>query len=157
MESPAGRERMKGLYLLFHLDESLYGLPVSGVREILPMVEITPVPNAPPFIRGVVNLRGSIVPIIDLRRQLRLPEREPDARSCLVVGDRPERAYGFIADRVTDCLEIDDISHPEAAVVDLPPERQSIHGIGQVSGKIVILLDPIALLSPDDWRVLSSL
>jgi purine-binding chemotaxis protein CheW len=157
MESSPGRERTHGLFLVFQLDDRFYGLPVTVIREILPLMEITPVPNAPSFIRGVFNLRGVIVPVVDLRLQLRLPERSADARTCLVVAQGAQRFYGFLADRVSDCLEISDISHPETVATDLALEGKSIHGIGQHAGQIVILLDPDRMLSPEDWKILVSL
>lgn len=142
-----------GLFLVFHLDNRLYGVPVSAVREILPMVEITPLPNAPPFFRGIVNLRGAIVPIIDLRRKLKLPERKPDGRTCLVVCDSPDRPFGFLADRVTDCLEIFEISRPEESGAVLPAEPRFMDGIGQHDGKIIVLLDLESVISAADRRI----
>lgn len=154
--SPAGDEAL-GLFLVFQLDERLYGIPVTRVREILPLMEITPVPNPPPFISGVFNLRGAIVPVIALRRQLGLPERPPDFRTCLVVVQGIERSYGLIVDRVFDCLEISSVSHPPEALGGLPAERPYVHSIGQHEGRIVILLDAEKLLSAEEWKVVASL
>jgi purine-binding chemotaxis protein CheW len=145
------------LFLIFHLDDTIYGVPVSGVREIIPMVEITPVPNAPEDLRGVINLRGTIVPIIDLRRKLALAGREPDARTCLVVAECADQPFGFMADRVSDCLEIGDIVHPEAAPSKLPPEQTFVRGIGQHQGNIVVLLELPHFLTAADREIISIL
>ena len=145
-----------GLHLVFYLDDLVYGVPVSSVREILPMVEITPVPNAPTLVRGVVNLRGTIIPVIDIRRKLKLSERLPDAHTCLVVADAPGRPFAFLADRVTDCLELEDVSLPEDAGA-LPPERRFIRGMGQHGGQIIVLLDLEGLLTAADRKTLKGL
>jgi purine-binding chemotaxis protein CheW len=137
------------LHLIFLLNDHTYGLPVIAVREIIPMVEITPLPNAPTVITGIINLRGIIVPIIDLRRKLALPERAPDARTCLVVAESLVRPFGFIADRVTDCQDIRVIPQAHSA----PPGPESppaAYDVGHLDGRIVILLDPEKLLSETD-------
>lgn len=145
-----------GLHLVFNLDDLVYGVPVSSIREIVPMVEITPVPNAPQLIKGVVNLRGTIVPVIDIRRKLKLPDRPPDAHTCLMVADAPARAFAFLADRVTDCLELEEVKLPEESAA-LPPERRFVRGIGQHGGLIIVLLDMDGLLTPADRKALRGL
>lgn len=154
MEMKTGQDCNSSLYLIFHLDEQLYGAPVAGVREIIPMLEITPVPNSPAVIKGVINLRGSIVPIIDMRRKLKLKGRNPDSRSCIVVTDSPDMPFGFIADRVTDCLEISELSSPEEAKTELSTDRKFIQGIGQHDGHIVIILALDTLLSKSERKAL---
>ncbi len=146
----------RSLYLVFHLDDQLYGVPVSSVREILQMVEITPLPNSPAAFQGVINLRGVIVPIVDLRRKLRLADRKPDDHTCLVIADAPERAFGFMADRVTDCARIGEVARPQEGEggAKLPPERKFIHGVGQRDGEIIILLALENLLTAADRKIL---
>lgn len=144
-----------GLFLVFYLDEQLYGAPVANVREIIPMLEITPVPKSPPFIKGVINLRGVIVPIIDLRRKLKLKDKKPDSRTCMVVTDAVERAYGFMADRVTDCLEITEITSPDnTSKTKHAPDKKFIHGIGQHDGHIIIILALDRILTPSEQKAL---
>jgi purine-binding chemotaxis protein CheW len=139
--------RMAELTLVFHLEEQAYGLPLAVVREILPMVAISPVPYAPDFIRGVINLRGTIVPIIHMRRKLHIPPRDPGVRSCLVIAEAPERVYGFVADRVTDCIEVTEISKPDEGRGD---DRHFIRGLGDLGGRIITLLDPERILSTEE-------
>ncbi len=143
---PAG-ERTAELTLVFHFEDQAYGLPLSVIREILPMMAISPVPYAPQFIRGVINLRGTIVPIIHIRRKLNLAPREPGPRSCLVIAETLERVYGFIADRVSDCIEVSEISSPDT---EHGGESLFIRGLGDLGGRIITLLDPERLLSAEE-------
>jgi purine-binding chemotaxis protein CheW len=158
MENGAASEgKTAGLFLVFYLDDQLYGVPVDRAREIIPLVEITKVPKAPPLITGVINLRGTIVPIVDLRKKLKLKAREPDDRTCLVIVESPARLFGFSADRVTDCLEIADIGHPDDSDIDLPGEKKLVGGIGQHPDGIIVLLEPNSLFTPSELKAMKAL
>jgi purine-binding chemotaxis protein CheW len=145
-----------GLYLAFHLGSQLYGVPVAAVREILPMVEITLVPNAPAFVRGVINLRGTIVPVLDLRLKLGLSGTVPGPATGLVVVDDPALPFGFLADRVSDCVEIGKITRGEG---ETGPEavRRFVDGMGQLDGRIILLLALNRLLTAEDRRAIAGL
>ncbi len=151
------KDGKSGLFLIFHLNDRLYGMSVNMVREIIPMVEITPVPNAPAAVKGIINLRGVIVPIVDLRRKLKLAERSADEHTCIVVVDAAPRPFGFMADRVTDCLELNDLSPPEEAGGKASPEQALVHGVGQHQGRIVILLDLSRMVTVSERKALASL
>lgn len=152
MEKPTPYASRPQLHLTFYLDDTLYGVPVSGVREIIPMVEVTPVPDAPATVEGVINLRGHIVPVIQLRRKLKLPEKAPDGRTCIVIAEAGGRPFGFLADRVTDCLEIGEVSPPAEEPAKGAPERRFIAGIGQNEGTIIILLELENLFSSSERK-----
>jgi purine-binding chemotaxis protein CheW len=78
-------ERVAGKYLSFDLAEEEYGLEILRVREIIGMMDITPVPRTPDFVLGVINLRGKAIPFVDLRLKFSLPYKEPDDRTCVIV------------------------------------------------------------------------
>jgi purine-binding chemotaxis protein CheW len=159
METSSGgaEGRSKGLFLVFYLDEQPYGIPVKSSREIIPLVEITPVPKAPKIIEGIINLRGAIIPVVDLRRKLKLKERAPDLHTCLIIAELPECLFGFMADKVTDCLEIESISHPEESGLEIPAEKKLVSGAGQHQGKIILLFEPVNLLSKAERKALKAI
>ena len=159
MEISSGTAEGKsaGLFLIFYLDEQLYGIPVRSAREIIPLVEITPVPKAPKIVKGIINLRGVIIPVVDLRRKLKLEERKPDVHTSLIIAELPERLFGFMADKVTDCLEIESISHPEESGLKLPAEKKLVSGIGQHQGGIIVLFEPENLLSAAERKALKAI
>jgi purine-binding chemotaxis protein CheW len=139
------RYRPAGKHLIFALAGEEYGLSVLDVREIVQMTDITVVPHMPPHVKGVINLRGTIVPVIDLRLALGFTGREYDARTCIVVTEvvlADGRALtGLIVDAV---LEVISISESEVGPVPEPGARMAgryLRGLAHVRGKVRILLD----------------
>jgi purine-binding chemotaxis protein CheW len=90
----------------FRLDRQLYALPLDHIERALRMVAITPVPEAPPWIAGVINLHGRVIPMVDLRQRFGQPSREPQADDRLLVVQTPERAVALMVDEVTEVLEV---------------------------------------------------
>ena len=137
-------EAASGKFLTFELDGETYGVGIRSVREIMGIIDITPVPDAPAHVRGVVNLRGKIVPVVDLRRRLGIGGAQPSSRSCIVVVETPaagERSQaGMIVDSVSEVVPI-----PETDI-EPPPEiggavqAGSVEGLAKVREKVVILL-----------------
>jgi purine-binding chemotaxis protein CheW len=136
---------LAGKYLTFSLGNEEYGLPVLKVREIIKVMDITPVPQVPAHVKGVVNLRGKVIPVIDLRAKFGLPSAEYTDRTCIVVVDvamAKERVMlGVIVDAVSEVLNV------AAAEIDQPPsfgERvvtDYMLGLAKVKGTVKILLD----------------
>lgn len=96
-----------GKYLVITLGGESYGIPVLAVREIIRLCPITPVANMPPHVRGVINLRGKIIPLVDLRARFQLPTADEHDRNCIVVaqlggGSGPSRLYGVVVDGVEE-------------------------------------------------------
>ena len=139
--NPDGRRSEGGKTLAFELAGITYGVPITEVREIIGMVDVIPIPRTPDFIRGVMNLRGMIIPVLDLRTILWLdrPEDVPETR--IVVVENGLRSTGLIVDRVLEVLDI------EAGQVAEPPDFGStvdtgfVHGMGHTAGGVVTLLD----------------
>jgi len=128
-------------FVTFFLDKEEYALPVSQVREIKRVGEITRVPNAPQHIRGVMNLRGRIVPVLELKRRLQLGEAAIDTDSRIVVVEQENRILGLMVDRVSQVMNI------AAEQIDKAPEEvvqvneNYLKGVGKLDERMIILLD----------------
>jgi purine-binding chemotaxis protein CheW len=129
-------------YLTFSIAEEIYGIDINDVTEIIEIQKITEVPDMPEFVKGVINLRGKVIPIIDLRLRFKMVERKFDDRTCIVIVNVKSNSIGFIVDTVLEVLVI-----PEKEVSD-PPQFKSaanhenyVIGIGKVGDHVKILLD----------------
>lgn len=132
-------------YLTFRLDSQEYGLPIIEVQEIKGWTSMTPVPNSPSYMLGVLNLRGTIIPVIDLRTRFGLPPKEHDEFTVIMVVSMGKRLAGLVVDSVSDV-----ISAPEEAVRDNPEANSNIdqrffRGLVESNGKLVILLDAMQI------------
>lgn len=135
-------------YLTFVLGNVYYGLDIQFVREIIGMQEITVVPDVPPFIKGVINLRGKVIPVMDVRRRFNMDSRPYDDRTCIIVIHVGDWLVGLVVDTVSEVLDI-----PEADI-EPPPEafgfgqRQDhfIAGMGKVGDEVRMLIDAQKLL-----------
>lgn len=125
----------------FHLASEEYGLDIGSVQEIIRATDITPVPGAQAHVRGVINLRGRIIPVIDLRKRFGLPEvAMSDARRVIVV-DLGEKRLGMLVDGVSQVIKL-----PVAVVEEIPEEATTIadnyiQGIGKLDNRLIIMLD----------------
>lgn len=125
----------------FYLSNEEYGLPVRLVQEIIRVTEITQVPRAPDFIKGVINLRGRIIPVVDLRRKLKLGDVEIGRQSRIVVVKMDDRLIGLLVDGASQVLRVP-VSSIEAApeeVVEI--EEQFIRGVAKLEKRLIILID----------------
>ncbi len=149
-EQPTGKQSstndLAGKYLTFHLAGEEYGLEILKVREIIGMLEITTVPQTPEFMQGVINLRGKVIPVLDLRLRFGLPYREPDDRTSIVVvesvsGSGQPTLMGLVVDAVNE------VANVAAEEIDPTPsfggdmQTDYILGMAKVGGSVKILLD----------------
>lgn len=139
------RRNRGGKYLVFHLGKEEFGAHVLKVREIIGLQELTAVPHTPHYVKGVINLRGKVIPVIDLRLRFGLPEKEYDLRTCIIVLDVKTEAgniqMGVVVDGVSEVLTVND-----ADVEDTPDFGEDIQtpyiiGMAKVKNKVKILLD----------------
>jgi purine-binding chemotaxis protein CheW len=141
--------------IVFKLDERLYGVNIGQIREITRIGEIAPVPNSPPYINGVTNLRGQVTTVIDLRKRLGLPQKGFDKESRMMVLESEGKSVAMIVDSVAEVtmLPRSDIEEtPELTRVD--EDRSSyLKGIGKKEGKLIILVDLHELL---EWKTLDA-
>ena len=139
-----------GKYLNFHLGDEAYSLPILQVREIIRLSPVTPVPRMPAFVKGVINLRGKIVPVMDLRERLNRYSVEYDERACIVVIQASSAGhFGVIVDSV------DDVSNIPQEDIDPPPEfgfelnTEFIMGVAKTKTEVKIILDIHRVLNVD--------
>ncbi|MCW8860495.1 MAG: chemotaxis protein CheW [Deltaproteobacteria bacterium] len=136
----------KDLYLTFHLGNEDYGIEIFHVTEIVGIQKITKVPDMPEFIKGVINLRGSLIPVMDVRLKFRMPERQYDDRTCLVVVRVNEITTALVVDSVNEVSEIPaDQIEPSPCTGGF--SSNYINGMGKVGDTVKILLNMNALLS----------
>jgi len=134
----------------FKVAEEEFGLDILKVQEIIRTMEITKVPRSPAFVEGVINLRGKVIPIIDLRRRFGLDTRAHDQQTRIVVLELGQLIVGFVVDSVSEVLRI-----PAATVEPPPPivagiDSEYINGVGKLPDRLLILLDLDKLLNADE-------
>jgi len=125
----------------FRIGRETFGLPISIVREIVRVPEITSVPNAPDYIEGVINLRGRIIPVVDLRKRFGEKSFEPNKKNRIVVVELESRAIGLIVNSASEVLRIPPSEIEEPHNVFKEGELNYITGVGKLNGRLVILLD----------------
>lgn len=150
LEDDEGEDTQEGKFLTFILGEEEYGIEIRHVTEIIGIQSITEVPDMPAHVRGVINLRGKVIPVMDVRLRFGMPERPYDDRTCIVVINIDGQAVGLVVDRVSEVLDIpkDDIEPPPA--VRKGEESRFIQGMGKVGEEVKILLDAHKLLYDDE-------
>lgn len=141
-------------YLTFRLDEEVFALDVAKVREILEEDSITKVPQTPDFMRGVINLRGSVVPVIDLRLKFGMSRTERTVNTCIIVVevdmDGEVIILGALADSVQEVIEMEPQQIEAAPHIGARLNTEFINGMGKVDGHFVIILDIDRIFSGDD-------
>lgn len=142
-----------GQYLTFALGKQSCGVPVYSVREINQYLNVTHVPNTPHFVEGVINLRGKIVPVVDLKIKFGMPATEITKSACIVVVECDHGQVGIIVDHVDDVVDLakDNIeSPPEFASQDVE-DLSYLMGMGKLKERVIILIDIVFTLSKDKF------
>jgi purine-binding chemotaxis protein CheW len=139
--------------VVFQVAGREYGLPLGQVVEVLQMVAITPVPEAPPWVAGVINLRGRVIPMVDLRPRVGLPPTQPDPAAVFVVASSGERTVGVLADSVAEVVTVD------ASAIERPDEMTASQGlvtaVTRSEAGVALILD-LDRLSPGPDVVLTT-
>ena len=148
-------DTQKDKYLTFQLAREHYGIEIYYVTEIIGIQTITELPDMPEFIKGVINLRGKVIPVMDVRARFKLPHRDYDERTCIVVVEIKETAVGLVVDEVREVIDI-----PEEAV-EPPPKATGrknsnfLKGVGKVENDVKIILNISQLLFDEELEELS--
>ncbi|MEW6192920.1 MAG: chemotaxis protein CheW [Bacillota bacterium] len=150
LEDEEGEDTQEDKFLTFILGEEEYGIEIRHVTEIIGIQSITEVPDMPAHVKGVINLRGKVVPVMDMRLRFGMPERPYDDRTCIVVINIDGQAVGLVVDRVSEVLDIpkDDIEPPPA--VKRGAGSRFIQGMGKVGAEVKILLNAERLLHDEE-------
>lgn len=145
-----------GKYLTFALGKEEYGLEILKVREIMGLMDITAVPRTPSYVRGVINLRGQVITVVDLRTKFGMPTTEKTDQTCIIVVeiayDGRKRSTGIIVDRVSEVLNI------SAEKIEDPPnfgnstDNEFILGMGKIGESVKILLDIDNVLNAEEIK-----
>jgi purine-binding chemotaxis protein CheW len=138
--------------VVFTVGKELYAVGIDSVQEIVRVPDITEVPDAPVFLEGVINLRGRVVPVIDLRKRLRLDGIEKTKSTRVLVAEKEESLVGLLVDSVFEVLKIrsDDVEEPPEIISAIGIEY--ITGVAKMAGKLIILLDLTKILNAEDMR-----
>ena len=138
-------------YLMFFLNEELYGIPILKVNEIIGLMEVTQIPRSPDFMKGIINLRGKIIPVMDLRLKFAISEKEYNEQTCIIIVEIPihgqNKFIGIIVDKVAEVVSINTDN------IELPPqygqdcENEFLTGVGKVKEKVVMLLGIEAIVT----------
>lgn len=143
-------------FLSFSVGEEAYGIELLRVKEVIRAREITWLPRAPSFVKGIVNLRGDVIPIIDLRDKFGLESREDTTRTRVIVVEIEHRLIGVVVDSASHVVRI------PGDQVDPPPQvlggfsQELITGVGKMDGRLVIILNPDSIFTVDEMTALSS-
>lgn len=141
-------------YLTFRLGEEIFGLDVGKVREILDMTTITKIPRTPEFLRGVINLRGNVVPVVDMRLKFGLPTVENTVDTCIVVAEvaleGETTVLGALVDSVQEVFELEPGQIEPAPRIGTRLRTEFIQGMGKRDGRFLMLLDVDKVFSSDE-------
>lgn len=146
-----------GKYLTFVLGQEEYGIGIMHVREIIGMMAITAVPQTPDFVKGVINLRGKVIPVIDLRLKFGLPEVQHTAETCVIVVEVRQSQMGVIVDTVREVMDIEDGQIEDPPRFGTKVDTEFILGMGKVGNKVEILLDIGKVLTSEEMVLTESL
>lgn len=141
-------------YLTFKLDEEVYALDIGKVREVLDLTTITKVPRTPEFMRGVINLRGSVVPVVDLRIKFGMSKTEKTVNTCIIIVevtiDNETTILGALADSVQEVMDLEPDHIEPAPKIGTRLNTEFIKGMGKKDNRFVIILDIDKIFSTDE-------
>ncbi len=143
-------------YLTFRLDQEEYGIDILKVQEIRGYEKPTRIANAPAFIKGVVNLRGTIVPIVDMRLKFNCAQAEYNSFTVVIILNLGHRVVGIVVDSVSDVMELAQENIQAAPEVDATIDSSVVVGLGSVGERMLILLDIEKLMSSVDMGLVSA-
>jgi purine-binding chemotaxis protein CheW len=147
-------------YLTFRLDRELYAVDIAKVREVLEFSTVTKVPRTPDFMRGVINLRGNVVPVVDMRLKLGLAQTERTVDTCVVIAevlvDGERTVLGALVDSVQEVLELDGSRVAPPPRIGTRIDTGAIHGMGKRDEEFVIILDIDRVFPAEELKAVSA-
>lgn len=144
-------------FLTFYLQDEIYGVNISDVREIIAMMKTTPVPKTPRYIKGVMNLRGNIIPVIDMRLKFDMPEIEARMYTAIVIIKLDGKDIGFVVDKVEEVVNVDteNLSPPPEFGSNI--DTRFICNMAKQKNKVIMILDLVALFGEDELAMVQNL
>ncbi len=150
-------DTQKGKYLTFVVEDEVYGIEIQFVTEIIGIQPITKVPDSNTYIRGIINLRGKIIPVMDVRLKFKKESIPYNDRTCIVVVDIGTMQIGMIVDNVAEVIDIADENIVPPPITKSGFNNRFIMGIGKVGQDIKLILDCKRMITGDDLEVLESI
>ncbi len=158
METVATKKEVtEGKFLTLVLGSEVYGIEILKVREIIKLMDITTVPRTPDYMKGVINLRGKVIPIVDLRLKFSMPEVEHTQETCIIVAEVNKTSIGIIVDSVSEVSNIKSGEIEDAPHLGQGVDTNFILGLGKTKERIVILLDIEQVLSSEEMEIVGQL
>ena len=137
-------------YVSFVLSKEKYAIDIMSVEEILRKIDITPVPNAPSFIEGIVNIRGKVIPVVDLKKKLNIGLSNDDGNVRIVITNLRNKRVGFLVDSVEEVVRIDKSIIEQAPALSVNVDSDYISGVAKTEKGMIILLDINKIFSPQE-------
>jgi purine-binding chemotaxis protein CheW len=144
-------------WVTYRLGEETYGINVMQVQEVLRYTEIAPVPGAPDYVLGIINLRGNVVTVIDTRSRFGLPPTETTDNTRIVIIESDEQVVGILVDSVAEVVYLKTSEIDSAPNVGTEESAKFIQGVSNRDGELLILVDLNKLLTDDEWDELSKI
>ena len=147
-----GEDALMGKYLIFSMGKELYGIEIKNITEIIGMQPVTSMPEMPHYVKGITNLRGKIIPVMDARMRFGMLEKEYDDRTCIIVIEAGGKTTGLIVDRVVEVITLseEEISPP----LDINGSaNRFIKGFGKAGGKVELLVDCQTLMGNESFAI----
>ncbi len=143
-------------YVSFNLDAEKYAVDIMYIEEIIRMVEITQVPRAPEFVEGIINIRGKVIPVVDLKKKLNLGSISQDQNTRIIITNVKNRKIGFIVDSVNEVIRIDDSLIDDAPAVTMTMDSSYIKGVAKTNHGLIIILDIAKVFSSGEESYLAN-
>lgn len=154
----SANDKQRNKYVTFKSGNEYFGLKIEYVSEIIVYQEITEIPESEDYIKGLINLRGKIIPVIDVRIRFKQEPMEYTDRTCIVIVNVNDMVVGMIVEKIAEVVEIkeEDILPPPSVVIGGEDKLQNryVYGIGKVGDSVKLLLDPEKILKDDDLLVM---
>lgn len=154
-------EAQGGKYFTFEIAEEEYGIPIQSIREIIGIMDITSIPKTPEYIKGVINLRGKIIPIMDLRLKFNLVEKEYNQRTCIVVVElnlgETKKLMGIVVDTVSEVVNIQKSEIENSPQYGTNIDEGFLIGLGKVKDKVILLLEIEKVLNIEEMVLLKEM
>lgn len=149
-------DTQKDKFLTFKLEEETYGIEIKYVMEIISIQPISKVPELPEYVKGIINLRGKIIPVMDVRIKFKKEQKNYNDRTCIIIVEINELSVGLIIDTVAEVISI-----PESEIV-APPEftvnrNKYIYGIGKTGNEVKLLIDCNKLINEEETDMLANI
>jgi purine-binding chemotaxis protein CheW len=152
--SEVEEDTMNGKYLTFSIENEIFGIEIKYVMEIIGIQEITEMPEMPEYVKGIINLRGRIIPIIDVRLRFKKNSKDYDERTCVIVTNINESSVGFIVDSVADVITIMANNILDSPNINSKDRRGYVNKIGKVDKSVILLIECEKLLNDEEFNLI---